>query len=303
MQLTNENYYLNNSLMSASQFKSFRSCEAKALAEFKGEYKRKPETALLVGSYVDSWFEGTLDEFKEQHPEVFLKTGGLKAEFKKAEECIKRASSDECFMQFMSGEKQKIVTGTIAGVEFKGKLDSYIPHEAIVDLKCMKNIEPIWNEKERRKVPFIEAWGYDIQLAIYQELVCQETGEKLKCYIAVVTKEDVPDIQIYEIDQQRLDECLKLVEENAPHYKKIKNDELEPVRCEKCDYCKMTKKLTGAIPYRTIPTPNVPSQSIAFKIPTIPTDDTNTIPNENAILKVKKSKKKKHKRKIVIKVK
>ena len=46
--------------MSVSQFKAFEKCQHLALAKVKGKYKREKTTALLVGSYVDAYFEGTL---------------------------------------------------------------------------------------------------------------------------------------------------------------------------------------------------------------------------------------------------
>ena len=58
--------------MSVSQFKSFAgtdgklACEAEAMAELRGEWEMKKTTALMVGSYVDSYFEGTLDDFKKR---------------------------------------------------------------------------------------------------------------------------------------------------------------------------------------------------------------------------------------------
>ena len=55
MILTNENYFSTEAsmeYMSVSQFKAFESCEAAALAEAKGEYKREETTSLLVGKYV-----------------------------------------------------------------------------------------------------------------------------------------------------------------------------------------------------------------------------------------------------------
>ena len=58
--LTSENYYSpesNQGYMSASQFKSFLDCEARTLAELHGEYHRPSTEALLVGSYVDAYFE------------------------------------------------------------------------------------------------------------------------------------------------------------------------------------------------------------------------------------------------------
>ena len=67
MILTSENYYSEKSnleYMSVSQYKQFQKCEAAAMAELKGEWKRPKSTALLVGSYIDSWFEGSLESFK-----------------------------------------------------------------------------------------------------------------------------------------------------------------------------------------------------------------------------------------------
>ena len=40
-------------------------CEARALAKLKGELEEPTTTAMLVGSYVDSHFEGTLESFKK----------------------------------------------------------------------------------------------------------------------------------------------------------------------------------------------------------------------------------------------
>ena len=94
MQLTEENYYsdiANYEYMSVSQFKDFNgtygrvACEEAALAKLKGEYAQASSTALMVGSYVDRYFEGTLDAFKSEHTEMFKKDGNLKAEYVKAD--------------------------------------------------------------------------------------------------------------------------------------------------------------------------------------------------------------------------
>jgi len=306
--IDNGNYYnTENSVkfMSASQFKSFMECESKALAEINGDYQRETTTALLVGSYVDSWFEGTLDKFKENHSEIFLKSGGLKADYVQADEIIKRVSADEQFMKYMSGEKQVIFTGNIAGVPFKGKLDSYHAEKCIVDLKTVRDFEPIW--KNNRKMSFVEAWGYDIQGAIYQELVYQATGQKLPFVICAVTKEKVPDIAIISIPQKRLDFCLEIVKSKAPRYQEIKSGTLIPERCEKCSYCRMTKKLDGVIDYRDLnpelfkyetPEPEEESpvtvRSIAENISQIP------IPEEKPHKKHKKNKNRKKNGNVII---
>ena len=253
MSLDNKNYFSSENalkFMSASQFKSFQNCESMALAELKGEFKRDFTSALAIGSYVDSYIEGTLNQFKEEHPEIFTQKGTLRADYVQADEICKRISSDEMFMKYLGGEHQKVFTGSINGVEFKGKLDAYHEGKAIVDLKVIKDFEPLW--KNGRKMSFIEAWGYDIQLAIYQELVYQNTNQRLPVFICAVTKEKTPNLEIISIPQERLDECLELVKINAPHCNDIKLGKVEPTKCNKCDYCKSIKKIENIIDYRDL---------------------------------------------------
>lgn len=184
MQLTEENYYsdiANYEYMSVSQFKDFNgtygrvACEEAALAKLKGEYAQASSTALMVGSYVDRYFEGTLDAFKSEHTEMFKKDGNLKAEYVKADALIQRAERDELFMKYMSGEKQVIMTAELYGTPWKIKMDSYIPGVAIVDLKVMASLTKLEWVRDIGYLDFVRYWGYDIQGAIYQEVVYQNT--------------------------------------------------------------------------------------------------------------------------------
>lgn len=242
MILTNENYFdLENQMkyFGASQFKSFMDCEARTMAELKGEYEREPSTALLVGSYVDAHFEGTLDLFQAKHPELFKRDGSLKSDYVQAEEIINRIEQDEMFMRYMSGEKQVIKTGKLFGYDWKIKIDSYHPGKAIVDLKIMKDFEPIY-VPELGKVNFIEAWKYDFQGAIYQAI----EGNNLPFIIAAATKQkDATDIGLFQVPQYKLDSALKIIEHFIDHFADVKSGLVEPKRCEKCAYCRMTKKL------------------------------------------------------------
>lgn len=242
MKVTNLNYFsLKNQLkyMGASQYKSFVSCEARAMAEIRGEYQQDKTTSLLVGSYVDAHYNNALDQFKEQNPEIFTKQGSLKSEYRQADYIIDRIESDSLFQKYMSGKKQVIKTGKINGVDFKIKMDSYHKGKAIVDLKVVKDFAPIYKPGQG-KVNFIEAWGYDIQGAIYQTI----EGNKLPFFIAGVTKEREPDIAIIKVPQQRLDDCLAQVKHNISRFEAVKKGLSESIRCEKCDYCKRTKTLT-----------------------------------------------------------
>ena len=233
----------NKNYCGSSQFKSFLRCPAQALAELNGEWKREESTSLLIGSYVDSWFEGTLDTFKAEHPEIFKKDGTLKSEYIKADEIIARVSRDELFMKYMGGQKQAIRTGEIEGVPFTIKMDSYHKGKAIVDLKVIKDFQPLWNEERGIRQSFIEYWGYDYQAAIYQAI----EGNKLPFYICAVTKETDPDFEVIQIPQTWIDSAMAIIKNEIGIIDAYKRGELEAPRCEKCAYCRQTKKLSRVI--------------------------------------------------------
>lgn len=246
--LTNDNYFsLENNLkfMGVSQFKSFESCQASAYAEVTGNYERELTTSLLIGSYVDAHFEGTLDVFKAKHPQLFKCDGSLKSEYVNAEKIIGRIEQDEMFMEYMSGRKQVIMTGVIQNVPVKIKVDS-LHDDKIVDLKIMKDFQPIYKPGQG-KLNFIEAWGYDLQGAVYQEIVRQNTGKQLPFFIAAATKEKEPDIAIFEVPQSYLDIELQRFKDNVLEYDAIKKGLVKPERCEHCNFCKMTKVLKEVI--------------------------------------------------------
>ena len=244
MKLTDKNYYskaANLEYFSVSQYKSFNRCPASALAEINGTYEREKTTALLVGSYVDSFFEGTLHRFIRENPEIFKRDGSLKSEYIQAEAIIQRIQKDKLFSEFLSGAKQVIMTGEINSVKVKIKIDSLHP-DKIVDLKIMRDFEGVYFP-ETGRLPWFEGWGYDIQGAVYQEIVRQNTGEKLPFYLAAATKEKVTDLDIVHIDQKMLDYALDRFKQNIEYFDAVKTGVIEPARCEKCEYCKSTKVL------------------------------------------------------------
>ena len=251
MKLNNNNYYsdeANQAFLSVSQYKDFvgtyayKGCEAQALAKIRGEYREEPSTALLVGSYVDSYFEGTIDEFKTNHPDILKKDGTLKSDYIKADLMIERCKRDKKFMQYMSGQKQVIMTAEIFGSMWKIKMDSYLEGKAIVDLKTVDDMyKPVYCGRDIGKLSFIEARGYDFQLAIYQKVVEMNTGKRLPCFIAAVDKKEKPAIEIISLSQNELDGALAGLQIGIERIKKLKSGELQPERCNRCDYCKETK--------------------------------------------------------------
>ena len=249
MLLNKENYFskeANAEYWSVSQFKAFNRCEAAGLAEARGIYEREETDALLIGSYVDAYFSGELEEFTERnHDKMFSKRGGgLLAKFQDANKMINRVESDPLMNEFLEGEKQVIKTAELFGVDWKIKIDVY--HEArIVDFKTVRDFGDIFDKGYGWR-SWIEYWGYDIQGAIYQKIEQIATGrsEPLPFYLAAVTKERVPDIAVVEIPNHILEAALGLVEAKIERFDLIKSGDVEPIRCEKCDYCKKTKILT-----------------------------------------------------------
>lgn len=236
----------------ASQFKSFMKCESEALAEVNGEIGSVESKSLLEGSYMDSIFEGkdAFRRFRESHPEIYTARGELKSEFKKADLAYDRVSQDETFMEFMDGDKQVILTGTIAGVKYKIKTDILnLEKNRIVDLKYVKDFNLIWDEEDKTKKHFIEYWGYVIQGAIYREIARQVFGIKMPFYIAAITKEDNTNYDVFEIAERDLDEALEYVIEKTPRIDALKQGKEKPRECGNCRYCRSVKKLKGATVY------------------------------------------------------
>lgn len=258
--LTPENYYskqANSLYLSNSLFKEVYGypanpypCEAAALL---GPANTSSE-ALLVGGYVDAAFESdqALKDFiAANEGRLKLKTG--KAFYKfvtDADVAIARAKRDPVFMSYFDGQHQAVMTGEIGGQPFKIKMDDYKPGVRITDLKYVKSAAEAYCEPLRRRVTFIEAYGYHIQGAIYQEVVAQNTGIRLPFYIGYITKEENPDYGIVEIPQGMLDEGLEYVTLSlaARPMAQVRLDP-HPCRRRSCQFCRSQKMLTGPYTY------------------------------------------------------
>lgn len=250
--LTAANYHsleMNNRYWSASLLKEFLDCPARAIAELNGEYERPKTESLMVGSYVDAAFESkkAFNQFRIEHPEMFKKDGSLKAEYVRADAMIQRAKSDKTFTEFMKGRKQVIKTATLWGVPFKAKFDVLKTRgdgeHRIVDLKTVKDLSPVY-KPGMGKVDFATAWNWPLQMAMYQKI----EGHNLPCYLAVITKQDPPDITVVRIPQARLDAEIDFIGTRIEMFKAMRAGVLSADRCENCSYCRATRKLTEAVP-------------------------------------------------------
>ena len=113
----------------------------------------------------------------------------------------------------------------------------------IHDLKVIKDFEPLWNEEKGIRQDFIQYWGYDFQAAIYQAV----EGEKLPFYICAVTKEAEPDLAVIQIPQTWIDSAMAIIKNEIGLIDAYKRGEIDAPRCEKCAYCRQTKKLSRVI--------------------------------------------------------
>lgn len=259
--LTDDNYYTvdaNKAYCSASQYKDFMGCplkigcEERALKTINGEYKPETTKALLMGSLLDALWENDDPEYiLQRFPDCVSSRGAtkgqLKSEYMQVMQMYQTTLMQEKFCAYMSGDKQTIMTGEIEGLPFKIKIDSYIDGKAIVDLKTTRTLDRNYRyfiPDSGERLPFYLAFGYDIQLAIYREIVRQNTGNNLRCYLAAIDKETHPICDIIELSPKLLDEALERIKMNCEHIILLKNGEIDPIRCNhsECDYCRDTHK-------------------------------------------------------------
>lgn len=259
LKLNRENYHSNQAncdYMSRGQYKSFLECEAKEIAKLDRAWVDEPSIALEVGQYVHTFNDGTIREFISNHPGMFKKDGSLKAEYLVADRMIECLKRDPFAMYCLEGTKEQIITFEMFGAWWKVMLDvQNNERRRIVDLKTTRSItEKVWDEETRKKVSFIEAYQYPLQMAIYTEgeriSEGRDEGDWSEFLIVAVSKEKSPDKAIINMtDHERLVKELAEVERNMPRILAVKAGIEEPVRCESCDFCRSTKTLTKAIHY------------------------------------------------------
>jgi len=262
IQLTRQNYHsleAERDYMSRSQYQGFQKCEACQLAKLAGAWTEETSEAFLVGQYVHAWSEGTRAEFIAEHPGMFTKSGGLRSEYKQADKMIAMLEADPMAMYMLQGEKEVIFTAEFAGAMWKVMTDvCNQERKRIIDLKTNRNLrETTWSPTLEQRVNFIEQYNYLLQAALYCEIERRASGrpegEWLDYYMVAVSKENVPDKEIIDLrDPERYTIEIERIERRMERVLKVKAGELEPFRCERCDYCRSTRMLTGAIHYTVL---------------------------------------------------
>lgn len=241
--------------MSVSQFKDFCQCEAQALAKLKGEWEPdKDKTALLVGNYVHSYFESekSHQKFIDDHQEeLYTKRKPIKLykDFEVADRMIDRIKQDDFFKYLWQGEHEVPVTGELFGADWKGKIDLLnIEKGYFVDLKTTAQLDKrFWSIDSGGWVSFIEQYGYDLQIAVYEKLLEIKYGKPFTGYIYAVTKQYIPDIAAIEINQELKDYALDKASEKIERILAVKAEKEDPKMCGKCEFCRKFKRLDGFI--------------------------------------------------------
>lgn len=250
MVLTKDNYYqleAGKEYMSVSQFKDFEKCESYALAKITGDWIDSDKKAFQEGRFGEFVLlndsEEAYNEYLANNKELAKKGGELYANFDRIKQNAERVKKDSFFMSFLKGDQQQLLTADIAGVKVKGLLD-ILADDKIVDIKFIASFDDIYDKKEKRYKNFAEAYQYDIQGAVYRELVRQATGKTLPFYLACITKETTADFNLFEIPAKWLDTQLEYFKEKAKHYNRLKNGSIkEAEACMKCEYCKSIKSI------------------------------------------------------------
>lgn len=260
LKLTAENYHsleANRDYMSVSQYKDFLNCEEAAFEKLKGNNSESESDALLIGSYVHAHFEGLLDEFRSNHPKLFVTKGERKGEllekYRVAERMITAIEGDPFCMFTLQGEKETIITAELGGVLWKAKID-VLNHEQerFADIKTVRDIYGRhWSTEHGAWVSFVERYGYVLQMCVYAELerVHSKRTTRFEPAIVAVSKEDVPAIEVIGGFESRMDLEIGLVLEKLPRIVAIKEGREKPRRCERCAHCKTTRRLSGLIHY------------------------------------------------------
>ncbi|MBF7109921.1 PD-(D/E)XK nuclease-like domain-containing protein [Pediococcus pentosaceus] len=260
-QLTPNNYYTNEAnwhYQSKSWFTKFEECEAEALAELKGEYKdtSSNDTPLIAGNYLHSYFESkeAHETFLESHKKDIFKYGnpekGIKSDYLIIEKCINKLNKDPYFPRLYQGEKEVIVTGEIYGVNWMGKVDCLdLNRKLFFDLKTVDKIHKgHWSSEQHKKLNFAQSRQYDMQMAVYKELIKQTFGVECEPIIIAVSKENEPDLMAISIPQYLMDFNMEQIKEKQPHIQAVIEGEEKPNVCGRCSYCRANKTLDVITP-------------------------------------------------------
>lgn len=250
--VTHDNYFsleIMKQYMSNSQFKAFLACPAAVMVELEGKWISESRDCFTEGHLFEAIVCGDEELFYMSHPEIISSQGRTKGQpksnFLRVIESANAFKRQPEMMKIVERcENQKILTGVINGVPYKGCIDLFDPVTYDCwDTKCMKDFEGKYSKDEGRKMEWWELYGYHFQAVIYRELCLQNFGKAGRFGLMAATKEPVPDVAWSVFDKSILDCAFDAVYELSPMFNAIKAGIVDAEPCGKCDYCKSVKLL------------------------------------------------------------
>lgn len=230
--LTKENYFNQENTLkyfSVSQIKDFIKCEASFFHYLNLNNKKSFNENLAVSKFFDILMQKDNEELNnfekellEKGESIRLKNGNLKTKYQTAQDTFERIQKDPNLEYlknlFDYNEKQKIFTGVVGGLNFKGMLDVFVDDKssleylksesqcAIVDLKYVS--ENSFYDPDEYFVKITRDYDYYLQLAVYQYLVFANIGVIPDCYLYYITKGEKPLFKPLKLDNVELKKRL-----------------------------------------------------------------------------------------------
>lgn len=183
-----------------------------------------------------------LEEKLKGQPKIY---GEKYSDFDVAEEMIKRLEREPFFQLVYKGEREVPIIGNLYGIKWKAKIDLLnVGHGYFIDLKTSADIHKrIFSERYGHYKSFVEAYGYDLQIAVYEKLLEQYYGKPFEGYIFAVSKQSPCDAEAIQIKREYKDFALNVLEDHLARVEAVKLGKEEPRMCGKCEYCRENKKI------------------------------------------------------------
>ena len=265
LKITHETYHSNEAgkkYMSVSRYKAIKECESKSMAELNGEWEDDNKKVYFLGEYLHKWNEGKKEfqSFIDKNISDIYKgknnAGDRYKDIIIMDKCIETIKNDKVAMMSLEGEKEVIITEELFGIPFKIMIDS-LNHEkkAFTDLKTTRDIQKTyWNDENKERENFIIKWGYDIQLAVYAEILRRhlKMDKHYIPHILAVSKTDPPDKELIYMPREDIEPILDRIELDIPRVYDVWKGNAEPKGCGRCEYCLSKKKLKEAVYYMDI---------------------------------------------------
>ena len=290
MELTRENYYsieANRAYMSNSQWGDWQKCEAAARAQHViGGDPDRPGTVTDAGGYCppdkDYFVLGRwMHEMVLQSPGwrqaaddlshltlgrsgvMRLKKGDWNQSGELCQRMLKRWQQETDLHGLLAGEKEVMLTGSIAGIPWRCAIDSLdVPRRLVGDLKTPRSVAADWvntrldswadGSPKRVKVPWYEVHNYPRQLAgVYRYMAWLHTGEWLDPTIVAIVKYPEPVVRAYGWSEEQVKARgeweLERIKERMPRVVAVRDGDAEPTRCGECQYCRITDRSYGDV--------------------------------------------------------